>query len=51
MEASEPNVPAHIGEIAQQLRDHAEEAGLTFLAHLLGVVILEARRSSQEGAN
>jgi hypothetical protein len=51
MDATEPNVPAQIGDVATQLRDLAEKAELTFLAHLLGVVILEARKSAQEGAN
>jgi len=50
MDRSEPDVSAHISETAKQLRDLAEEADLPFLAHLLGVVILEAQNARSEKA-
>lgn len=50
MDGREPDVPVHISETARQLRDLAEEAGLPFLVHLLGVVILEAENAQAEQA-
>lgn len=50
MDDSKPDViSAHIGHTSRHLRDLAEEARLPFLAHLLGMVILEAERPRPDG--
>jgi hypothetical protein len=42
-------VAAHISNTSRHLRDLAEEARLPFLAHLLGMVILEAEKPRPDG--
>ena len=49
MDGRRLNVISHVSMTSRQLRDLAEEAELPFLTYLLGMVILEAEKSMQDG--
>lgn len=49
MDGRKLNVISQVSLTSRQLRDLAEEAELPFLTYLLGMVILEAEKSMQNG--
>lgn len=49
MDGRKLNVISHVSLASRQLRDLAEEVELPLLTYLLGMVILEAEKSLEDG--
>jgi hypothetical protein len=49
MDGRKLNVISHVSLASRQLRDLAEEVELPLLTYLLGMVILEAEKSMEDG--